>query len=280
MNFGQKIKFSAPELAGRSEREVIDLILQAAISETPDPENPFSGESKSWCIWRDLAQWCLDPDVEVDISQEWIPIENFVKRSFQGTPMRILPVTASCESVGYVFHAFFDDIADDLAYSWGRIYDFAADGIPMYRKLEGVFKKLPDTDPDYIFFRQMGLHLMRTRDGCFPSWAKDIFVRGEHVKAHSLFMVGDFDEKDKPTLLRALHAHIGISVQTSQPADNGAQSSLLDIALRCRNNFWTGAANHNKQPKAKEITDWLMDEYGLSGRQAQAIELVVRPRTT
>lgn len=280
--FKKQIDFgNHPRLQGKTEDEVIELMLEAARGDAVQADNPFFSETRQWCLWRELALWLHTPEEPIDLSgEEWISVERLVRRDLQRTPMSIHPIAASAPSMGHLFQLFFNDLAENLSYSWGSIYEYATRGVPFYRLSNGEYVMMPRNDPTLCFLRHMGEYLIRTRDECFPSWARDIYLRGEHIKAYRLFLGNDHKEEDRPALVRAMLTHIGMpaDIGASTPRDVG-QSHLWEIALECKQKFWSDEAREiNANPKATEIVDWLMEQFDLSGRQASAIEIVVRPR--
>src|SRR5690606_33869403 len=98
----------------------------------------------------------------------------------------------------------------------------------------------------------MGQHLIRTRDYCFPWWARDIFLRGEHIKAYRLFLGNEHKEEDRPALVRAMLTHIGMPIENDTSASSeSSQRALWEIAIQCKQHFWSDAARElNPNPKS------------------------------
>jgi hypothetical protein len=201
------------------------------------------------------------------------------------------------EDIEQVIDRLFASVREDFS---GALNSFVFDseaGLPLYvLRGDGELMAPEPTNEDYLFVRLMLKH-DAVKDDYYepPPWSKSLYVRKSDIEAFWLFHGDGGTNYEQARLVRAaaLRAYIAGDLPVGPTGSSPRQvpprgaigtinhdTKLLRVMQTARERYY--GANFDPDdpdtlPKQTDVVAWLIATYALSKREAEAIDIVIRP---
>lgn len=180
---------------------------------------------------------------------------------------------------------FFNDILKNyFCLDSGNVPWIVHLGVPIYIKdsLSDEYVLVDEQDKDFVYLQQLGKYEDTIHWRELADWADRFYVNMEHVG--QLFKFGIEDSTSARELNIKKEAYLKmIGVQTdnkmaiSSFGDNSKLFSILKLVISRYYGHTFDINDRDTWANQKDVIEWLKSEHHLSKREAEAIDIVLRP---
>ena len=184
------------------------------------------------------------------------------------------------------------DFFDKQEELFGEVAQWALElvyhGVPLYTpEVKGIdLQVLPYSHEDYVYLAKKGEYCDSTPLYKFPFWAKAYYFNRAHLDAHAVFFSAvtfDLSKEAIAALRAAFRKYIRIEAEASTVEGSWLRtdhSSLLQLVNKVLERYYGSTyvrTDPNTWTTQSVIVEWLKTTFGVSDRQANAIDIVTRP---
>lgn len=172
------------------------------------------------------------------------------------------------------------------------VHIYVYQGVPLYIKNDlNEFTEVSESDPRFVYIFMNGHYQSLSSRGDYPEWVREFFFRNEHLEFHKHFFSG-FEGDDETLKIRRKAFREAIcrkdicicTYETDKSASNVVfdhhDTKLMRIQKEVLNRFYGELFDINDSDTwttQNVVVEWLIAEFGLSKREAEAIDMVTRP---
>lgn len=185
-----------------------------------------------------------------------------------------------------IFHNFFHRIAEDVGSQSAYFCYMVYFGVPLYlydANLE-TYTLLDESTEEYCYLKLRGKYYESSSGYSMPDWTEKIYINMDHVDWHyKLDNDNSIPENESDARLKLRTAYrsvIGLIDKTNNIEVLSTKSRLYKVMETVLARYYGPQFDQfdsDTWPKQRNIVEWLKAEYGLSEREAIAIDLVTRP---
>lgn len=292
----QKLLEDSPEILTRCFYEAILQIGDLSV-------NPFSAkfgfETNAFCnevaqeIWGDIPKIRINQlnGVKKDSENEFISLTDLIKENFPFYSNQIYMASYNSQNfsrfIDYIHTTDCYHLRDEITKICTAVYQ----GLPLFKKTNDDYLQVADTDPDFVYIFMNGYYENLKTISRYPKWILGFHFKNSQLEIHKHFFDG-FNGSDEALKVRrtAFRKAIGEEdVFSSKPEPNkdtltdivdSHSTKLLKIQKKVLDRFYGtqfDITNRDTWTNQSVIVDWLITEFNLSKREAEAIDLVTRP---
>ncbi|MES2367496.1 MAG: hypothetical protein V4563_16590 [Pseudomonadota bacterium] len=288
IEFYSRLKATIEKTPNELTKFYLEVVLQI-----DDPEqNPFSCCLKSGShkeLFGDLAKIIISKiDGLNEDRNEYVPLTRIIADYFHYGEYSISAVAHRSKNLDDFLYEFIHSFEEDFAYSCLYPCTLVNQGMVLYRQNDsGVFSRVSDEDRHFKYMFMKGHYGEITLTGNYPEWTKEYYFKNEHILAHRRFFDGFEGDAETLQLRRkAFRAHIdegdidNPKAENKDSLKNRYESRLMGLLAKVQDRYYGGLFDPNNRetwPTQATITDWLKSNHGLSHREAESIDIVLRP---
>ncbi|KKW66934.1 hypothetical protein AAV94_12720 [Lampropedia cohaerens] len=125
------------------------------------------------------------------------------------------------------------------------------------------------------FIEIFGKYRYATKGNEFPEWGKKIYINRNELEEYELFFSADELREDQLQIIATTLRERFDNKPSSEisPYLERGNTRLASIAEKVNQKY----ASEDTWPLQKQVTHWLKEEFKLSNREAEAIDLITRP---
>lgn len=179
-----------------------------------------------------------------------------------------------------MWHSFIHECWNEFSQCADSVYRLVYHGLDLYTVSNDNYQRVARNHPDRVFLHQLGKRGITYHFKEFPDWARLYYFDAAHIELRDIFLEHDYTPEQFDIKLRAFHREIG--VDDTSPAREYAKVELKARQTRMLEIVQLVLEKHaktplNQYPKAAVLVDELQSSFGLSKREADAIDIVTRP---
>ncbi|WP_156965829.1 hypothetical protein [Paraburkholderia bannensis] len=194
---------------------------------------------------------------------------------------------SECTDLMTVMHTLLEKYSGDLGFAIDTAAYKIFEGVPIYRKHGNDFQMLEFDDRLYVYIFKKGEFWETGRIDSVPDWVEGLYVKKADLDAHDAYFSGSGELTPDGLVLRrqALWSTLGIKdqrqIQTSESAQKVHNTRILDAVQAVIARYYGSQfneADRSTYTTQDVVIEWLKSNFGLSQRQAEAVDIVTRPR--
>lgn len=224
-----------------------------------------------------------------DRSCEYFPFVDMIRANFHVTFKWLrADDLGEVSDLFSLIHAFMERYSGDL----GSAVDSAAymvyEGVPVYKKnASGAIERISFYDPLYIYVFKKGELWETGKITHIPEWVDGLYFKRSDIEVHDTYFsgCGELTEESRNLRRQAVWRTLGIDrddqAGSVKSPERVHKTRMLDAVQAVIERYYGpqfNEADRSTYTTQDVVIEWLKSNLGLSQRQAEAIDIVTRPR--